>query len=61
MKKVLTIAAREYKAATARLAQWCAEGKLSCHVQQVYPLAQAPQALTALAERRVMGKLLLRP
>jgi NADPH:quinone reductase len=53
--------AREYKAAIARLAQWCAEGKLSCHVQQVYPLAQAPQAITALAERRVMGKLLLRP
>jgi NADPH2:quinone reductase len=53
--------AREYKAASARLAQWCAEGKLSCHVQQVYPLAEAPQALAALAERRVMGKLLLRP
>jgi NADPH2:quinone reductase len=53
--------AREYKAAIGRLAQWCAEGKLSCHVQQVYPLAQAPQAIKALAERRVMGKLLLRP
>jgi NADPH2:quinone reductase len=53
--------AREYKAAIGRLAQWCAEGKLSCHVQQAYPLAQAPQALKALAERRVMGKLLLRP
>jgi NADPH2:quinone reductase len=53
--------AREYKAAIGRLAQWCAEGKLSCHIQQVYPLAEAPQALKALAERRVMGKLLLRP
>jgi NADPH2:quinone reductase len=53
--------AREYKAAIGRLARWCAEGKLSCHIQQVYPLAAAPQALRALAERRVMGKLLLRP
>ena len=50
-----------YKAAIARLALWCAQGKLSCHIQQVYPLAEAPQALAALAARRVMGKLLLRP
>ena len=40
---------------------WCAEGKLSCHVQQVYPLAETPQALKALAERKVMGKLVVRP
>jgi NADPH2:quinone reductase len=50
-----------YKAAIHQLAQWCADGKLSCHVQQVYPLAEAPQALKALADRKVMGKLLLRP
>ena len=53
--------AREHKAAIGRLAQWCAEGKLSCHIQQVYPLAEAPQALKALADRKVMGKVLLRP
>ncbi|MGH8734638.1 MAG: hypothetical protein ACREVB_13210, partial [Burkholderiales bacterium] len=30
------------------LARWCAEGKLSCHVQKVYPLAETPAALKAL-------------
>jgi NADPH2:quinone reductase len=50
-----------YKAAIATLADWCAAGKLSCHIQKIYPLAETPQTLKALAERRVMGKLLLRP
>jgi NADPH:quinone reductase len=52
---------REYKAAIGELAHWCAEGKLSCHIQQVYALAETPQALKALAERQVMGKLVVRP
>jgi NADPH2:quinone reductase len=51
----------DYKAAIAALADWCAAGKLSCHIQKVYSLAEAPEALKALAERKVMGKLLLRP
>jgi NADPH:quinone reductase len=51
----------DYKAAIAALADWCAAGKLSCHIQKIYALAEAPQALKALAERKVMGKLLLRP
>ena len=49
-----------YKSAIDRLAHWCAEGKLSCHVQQVYPLAETPAALKALANREVMGKLVVR-
>jgi NADPH:quinone reductase len=51
----------DYKAAIAALADWCAAGKLSCHIQKVYSLAETPEALKALAERKVMGKLLLRP
>ena len=51
---------KEYKAAIETLARWCAEGKLSCHVQKVYPLAETPAALKALANREVMGKLVLR-
>jgi NADPH2:quinone reductase len=51
----------DYKAAIAALADWCAAGKLSCHIQKVYSLGEAPEALKALAERKVMGKLLLRP
>jgi NADPH2:quinone reductase len=50
-----------YKAAISELAHWCAEGKLSCHIQEVYPLAETPRALKALADRKVMGKLLVRP
>ena len=50
-----------YKAAIDQLAHWCAAGKLSCHIQQVYPLAQTPAALKALADRKVMGKLVVRP
>jgi NADPH2:quinone reductase len=51
----------DYKSALAELANWCVEGKLSCHVQKVYPLAETAHALRALADRAVMGKLLLRP
>jgi len=50
-----------YRAALEQLAHWCAEGKLSCHVQEVYSLADTPRALKALGERRVMGKLVVHP
>ena len=40
---------------------WCAEGKLSAHVHAVYPLSQTAAALKAIADRKVMGKILLRP
>src|SRR5229473_452751 len=50
----------QYQAAISRLAGWCAAGKLSCAIQRVYPLAQTAQALKALAERRVKGKLVVR-
>ena len=53
-------ASDEYKAALGQLARWCAEGKLSCHIQKVYLLAETPQALKALADRKVMGKLVVR-
>jgi NADPH:quinone reductase len=54
-------ASQDYRDAIVELAQWCAHGKLSCHIQKVYPLAEMPAALKALAERRVMGKLVVRP
>ncbi len=40
---------------------WCAEGKLSAHVHAVYPLAEIAVALKAIADRKVMGKIVLRP
>ena len=43
------------------IARWCVEGKLSAHVQAVYPLAEIAEALKAIADRKVMGKIVLRP
>ena len=43
------------------LARWCAEGKLSAHVHAVYPLTEITTALNAITDRKVMGKIVLRP
>ena len=43
------------------IVRWCAEGKLSGHVHAVYPLAEIAAALKAIAERKAMGKIVLRP
>jgi NADPH2:quinone reductase len=43
------------------IVRWCAEGKLSAHVHAVYPLAEIATALKAIADRKVMGKIVLRP
>ncbi|MGB7258534.1 MAG: NADPH:quinone oxidoreductase family protein [Pseudolabrys sp.] len=50
-----------HRANTVQLLEWCAQGKLSSHVHAVYPLADAPKALKAIAARQVMGKVILRP
>jgi NADPH:quinone reductase len=42
------------------IVRWCAEGKLSAHVHAVYPLAETAKALKAIADRKVMGKIVLR-
>ncbi|HLH89504.1 MAG TPA: NADPH:quinone oxidoreductase family protein [Xanthobacteraceae bacterium] len=43
-----------------QILQWCAEGKLSAHVHQVFALDQIAQALHSLADRKAMGKVILR-
>jgi NADPH2:quinone reductase len=40
---------------------WCAEGKLSPYVGAIYPLSEASAALQAIATRKAMGKVILRP
>ena len=50
-----------HRANTKQLLAWCVEGKLSSHVHAVYPLAEARDALKAIAARQVMGKVILRP
>ena len=50
-----------HRANTAQLLNWTLEGRLSSHVHAVYPLSEAPAALKAIASRKVMGKVILRP
>jgi NADPH2:quinone reductase len=50
-----------HRAGLEELARWCAQGKLSCHIHAVYPLTETAQALRVIAERKAMGKVILRP
>jgi NADPH:quinone reductase len=50
-----------HRANVAQLMQWCADGKLAVHVHAIYPLAQTTDALKAIANRQVIGKVIVRP
>ena len=55
---------REPQAHAANMAdilRWAAAGKLSSHVHAAYPLAEAARALKDIADRKVMGKIVLKP
>jgi NADPH:quinone reductase len=49
------------RALMSDIVRWGAEGKLSAHVHAVYPLAEIATALKDIADRKVMGKIVLRP
>ena len=51
----------DYRAGLDQLTRWCAQGKLSCHIHAVYPLAEIAAALKALTDRTAMGKVIVRP
>ena len=44
-----------------QIVEWAAQDKLSAHVHAVYPLSEIAAALTAIADRKAMGKIVLRP
>ncbi len=48
-----------FRASFDELAKWYAEGRLKPHVSQVFPLAQAPQALGVLQSRQATGRLVI--
>jgi NADPH2:quinone reductase len=50
-----------HRANIADLLRWCAEGRISAHVHAAYPLAEGARALKDIANRKVMGKVVLRP
>jgi NADPH2:quinone reductase len=43
------------------VARWAAEGRLSAHVHAVFPLADIAAAMKLISDRKVMGKIVLRP
>jgi len=48
-----------HRANAVELWKWLAEGKIKPHVWGTYPLEKAAEALNALAERKVAGKVVL--
>lgn len=48
-----------YREGLAEMFAWVRDGKLVPHIAKTYPLAQASQALRVMAERHVIGKLVL--
>lgn len=50
-----------YRTTIVELAQLAADGALSCHVDHAYPLAEFPNALKSLTQRRAMGKVIVTP
>jgi NADPH2:quinone reductase len=43
------------------VASWAAEGKLSAHVHAAFPLEEIVAAMKLISDRKVMGKIVLRP
>jgi NADPH2:quinone reductase len=50
-----------HRANAAELWKWMAEGKIKPYISATYPLERAADALNALAERKVAGKVVLVP
>src|SRR5690606_39029656 len=51
----------KHRANAQALWQWMAEGKIKPHISASYPLERAADALNALIERKVAGKVVLTP
>ena len=43
------------------VARWAADGKLSAHIHAAFPLADIAAAMKLISDRKVMGKIVLRP
>jgi NADPH2:quinone reductase len=50
-----------FAASVALLGKWHAEGKIKPHVSGTFPLARAADAIKLMAERKVIGKLVIVP
>ena len=43
------------------LVDWCAEGKIRPHIHKIYRFDETAEALTAIAQRKVKGKVIIVP
>ena len=50
---------QRFAEAMQRLGQWYVEGKLKPHISKTFPLERAVEALTMMASRQVVGKVVL--
>jgi len=50
-----------HRANMQQLLQWCADGRLRPHVQEVFPLAETARALKLIEDRKAVGKIVVRP
>lgn len=50
-----------FRAHVEQLLRWLGEGKLRPHVDRVYPLTEAPQAIRTLMDREAKGKVVIVP
>lgn len=50
-----------HRANTARILEWCKDGKIAPHVYETFPLGEAPKALSLIKERKVTGKVIVHP
>lgn len=50
-----------YRAEMAQIVRWFADDRLSAHVHAALPLAETAQAIKLIAERKVMGKVIVKP
>ncbi|MGY6568798.1 MAG: NADPH:quinone oxidoreductase family protein [Salinarimonas sp.] len=55
---------RDPQANAAHLAQlmdWAVAGRISARVEQIFPLDETPQALKLMADRKALGKIVVKP
>ena len=49
-----------FKDQISRLIQWCVEGKIKPHIDRVFSLAETADALKAIEERQIKGKVIVK-
>jgi NADPH2:quinone reductase len=50
-----------FRGQMARLMDWCAKGEIWPHIDHVFPLAQTAEALHMIEDRKIKGKVLIKP